>query len=180
MNDGKAVIFDGDGTLWRPIGQGKEFRPDGIYSDESLGKDTHLGLGLIDGVSELITSLRNRGYRIFVVSAHPRPGSDALHELELKIVTLGIKELVDAFFCSDGSDRDGKVKVIRSIVSEFGLNSRKTHMIGDSYYYDYEAGKKAGVNSWFIKNEYCKQPLPLPNGTLTIDDVTEFIPEDLG
>lgn len=170
----KAVIFDGDGTLWRPIGQDKSSRPDSIYKGNRVEKDSHLNLQLVSGVSEMISDLRNRGYKIFVVSAHPVPGEEALRELESKITTLGINNLVDGFFCSDGGNRDGKTEVIRSIMNDFGLNPTQTYMIGDSYYYDYEAGVKAGVNSYFIRNDYCKQPSPLPEDIRLVEDITDL------
>lgn len=145
----KAVIFDGDGTLWRPIGGGKNLRPDVIYRGGKVEKNSHLRLEIVNGAYEMLFRLRGQGYKIFVVSAHPVPGKGALEELKSKIVGIGIEHLVDGFFCSDGGDKDGKAKVIRDIIVDFGLDKAQTYMVGDSYYYDYEAGKKAGVNSFF-------------------------------
>lgn len=177
MNDGstKAIIFDGDGTLWRPTGIGRNTRPDNIYKGDRVEKDSHSGLSLVDGVREFLQSLRKRGYRIYIVSAHPVPGPEALDELKAKIVNLDIEELIDGFFCSDGGNKHGKTRVIQSIVRDFRLNARDTYMIGDSYYYDYEAGVNAGVNSFFIKNDYCKQPSPLPVNVQHVDNVTDLI-----
>lgn len=103
------------------------------------------------------------------------PGKGALEELKSKIVGIGIEHLVDGFFCSDGGDKDGKAKVIRDIIVDFGLDKAQTYMVGDSYYYDYEAGKKAGVNSFFVRNGYCKQPFPLPNDVCSIDRITDLV-----
>ena len=50
-------------------------------------------------------------------------------------------------------------------------------MVGDSYYYDYEAGINTGVNSFFIKNDYCKQPVPLPDDVQVIDVITDLAVE---
>ncbi len=171
----RAVIFDGDGTLWRPIGQDKNSRPDNIYRGDRVEKDSHTDLALVDGVSEMLAGLHSRGYKVFVVSAHPVPGNEGLKELESKIITLGISGLIDSFFCSDGGNRDGKTEVIRSVIDEFELDPSRTYMIGDSYYYDYEAGVNAGVNSYFIKNDYCKQPSPLPDNVRLVDDVTDLV-----
>lgn len=170
----KAVIFDGDGTLWRPIGQGKNSRPDIIYRGGRVEKDSYLGIELVNGVSKMLSNLRDRGYKIFIVSAHPVPGNKALKELESKIVTLSIGNLIDDFFCSDGGNRDGKTEVIRSIIEKFNIDPVKTYMIGDSYYYDYEAGMKAGVNSYYIRNNYCKQPSTLSEEVQLVEDVTEL------
>ena len=171
----KAVIFDGDGTLWRPAGTNKDTRPDNIYKGDKVEKDSHSSLSLVNEVREFLESLRARGYKIFVVSAHPVPGPEALEELKAKIVNLGIEELVDDFFCSDGGNKDGKTHVIQSIVQDFNLNPKNTYMVGDSYYYDYEAGLNAGVNSFFIKNDYCKQPSPLPNDVQLVENVTDLV-----
>lgn len=171
----KAVIFDGDGTLWRPIGGDKNLRPDVIYRGGKVEKNSHLRLEIVDGVHEMLFRLRSQGYKIFVVSAHPVPGKGALEELKSKIVGIGIEHLVDGFFCSDGGDKDGKAKVIRDIIVDFGLDKAQTYMVGDSYYYDYEAGKKAGVNSFFVRNDYCKQPFPLPNDVCSIDHITDLV-----
>lgn len=177
MNNTKAVIFDGDGTLWRPTGQDKTTRPDSIYRGDRVEKDSHLNLELVAGVLEMLQNLRGRGYRLFVVSAHPTPGPDALVELESKVVSLGIKDLIDAYFCSEGSDKDGKAAIIRTIVAEYGLDSSEVYMIGDSYYYDYEAGLKADVNSFFIRNDYCKQPSPLPADARIVEEITDLVSE---
>ena len=48
-------------------------------------------------------------------------------------------------------------------------------MVGDSYYYDYEAGINAGVNSFFIKNDYCKQPVPLLDDVKVINSVVNLV-----
>ena len=50
-------------------------------------------------------------------------------------------------------------------------------MVGDSYYYDYKAGINAGVNSFFIKNDYCKQPVTLPDDVQVIDVITDLAVE---
>jgi phosphoglycolate phosphatase-like HAD superfamily hydrolase len=175
MSSTKAVIFDGDGTLWRPIGQDKTVRPDSIYKGDRVEKDSYLSLELVNGVSEMLRSLKSRGYRLFVVSAHPTPGPEALAELESKIVSLGVKDLIDGYFCSDGGDRDGKAEIIRTIVTDFELDASEVYMIGDSYYYDYEAGLKANVNSFFIRNDYCKQPSPLPVDAKVVEEITDLM-----
>ena len=64
--------------------------------------------------------------------------------------------------------------MIRDIVRDFNLDARNVYMVGDSYYYDYKAGINAGVNSFFIKNDYCKQPTPLPDNVQIIDNVTDL------
>ena len=176
-NSTKAVIFDGDGTLWRPTGADKNSRPDSIYKGDQVEKHSHNNLSLIDGVYDFLKNLRACGYKIFIISAHPVPGPEALEELKAKIVNLNIKRLVDGFFCSDGSDRNGKTYVIRDIVRDFNLDARNVYMVGDSYYYDYEAGINAGVNSFFIKNDYCKQPVPLPDDVQVIDVITDLAVE---
>jgi phosphoglycolate phosphatase-like HAD superfamily hydrolase len=177
MSNVKAVIFDGDGTLWRPTGQDKTARPDSIYIGDRVQKDSHLNLELVVGVSEMLQNLKARGYSLFVVSAHPTPGPEALAELESKIVSLGVKDLIDAYFCSDGGDRDGKASIISTIVTDYELDASEVYMIGDSYYYDYEAGLKAGVNSFFIRNDYCKQPSRLPADAQVVEEITDLIGE---
>ncbi len=170
----KAVIFDGDGTLWRPVGQSGDVRPDAIYQGNRVEEESYLKLQLIAGVPEMLSHLRARGYKIFIVSAHPVPGELALKELQSKTVELGIDSLVDGLFCSNGKSRDGKADVIRGIVDNSKLDPSQTYMVGDSYYYDYEAGKKAGINSFFIKNNYCKQPSPLPRGVSFLEKITDI------
>ena len=82
----KAVIFDGDGTLWRPIGGGKNLRPDVIYRGGKVEKNSHLRLEIVNGAYEMLFRLRGQGYKIFVVSAHPVPGKGTLEEHKSKIV----------------------------------------------------------------------------------------------
>ena len=123
---------------------------------------------------DFLKNLRACGYKIFIVSAHPVPGPEALEELKAKIVNLNIEGFIDGFFCSDGGDRNGKTHVIQDIVRDFNLDARNVYMVGDSYYYDYQAGVNAGVSSFFIKNDYCKQPVTLPDDVQVIDNVTDL------
>lgn len=51
----KAVIFDGDGTLWRPIGGGKNLRPDVIYRGGKVEKNSHLRLEIVNGAYEMLS-----------------------------------------------------------------------------------------------------------------------------
>ena len=78
----KAVIFDGDGTLWRPAGADRNSRPDSIYKGNQVEKDSYNNLILVDGVRDFLENLRARGYKIFIVSAHPVPGPEADYLLE--------------------------------------------------------------------------------------------------
>lgn len=70
----KAIIFDGDGTLWRPAGADRNSRPDSIYKGNKVEKDSHNNLILVDGVRDFLENLRACGYKIFIVSAHFRSG----------------------------------------------------------------------------------------------------------
>ena len=79
----KAVIFDGDGTLWWPAGADKSSRPDSIYKGDRVERHSHNNLSLVDGVYDFLKNLRARGYKIFIVSAHPVPGPEALEELRV-------------------------------------------------------------------------------------------------
>lgn len=171
----KAVIFDGDGTLWRPRRQGRGLRPDRVYKSDRVERNSHIDLRLVEGAVDVLKTLREQGYYVFIVSAHPVPGEGALRELASKLSHFGITDMVDRFFCSDGNDQNGKSRVIRRIIDEYNLHPARVFMVGDSYYFDYEAGKKAGVQGVFIKNEYCKQPSPLPSDVCSIDHIVDVL-----
>lgn len=119
--------------------------------------------------------LRVCGYIMFIVSAHPTPGKSALNELKSKIVNLGIEDYVEKFYCSDGGDKNGKTHILQDIMDDYDIKPNNAYMVGDSYYYDYEAGKNAGLNSIFIKNDYCKQPSPLPKDVRLVESITELV-----
>ena len=57
-DNAKAVIFDGDGTLWRPTGADKNSRPDIIYKGDRVEKNSHNNLSLVDGVYDFLKNLR--------------------------------------------------------------------------------------------------------------------------
>lgn len=81
----KAVIFDGDGTLWRPIGGGKNLRPDVIYRGGKVEKNSHLRLEIVNGAYEMLFRLRGQGYKIFVVFRRILcPGKGRLRNLNQK------------------------------------------------------------------------------------------------
>ena len=93
----KAIIFDGDGTLWRPAGADKNSRPDSIYKGDRVEKHSHNNLSLVDGAYDFLKNLRACGYKIFIVSAHPVPGPEALEELKDKILILILRGLLMDF-----------------------------------------------------------------------------------
>jgi len=98
-----------------------------------------LGINLFDGMAATLTSLKDRGAQLFVVSSkHSVP-------LQRNLAQVGLGTMFQAISGSDTVDHykpapDG----ILALVDRFHLDPKESVMIGDAKY-DIQMGKNAGV-----------------------------------
>jgi len=48
-------------------------------------------------------------------------------------------------------------------------------MIGDSYFYDYQAAKDSGIDAYWIRNEVAKRPERFPSDLKALNEVYEIV-----
>lgn len=171
----KILFLDGDGTIWYPASTKRTQKPHWIYHDEST-KDNFLEhLELTPRVKETLTKFKNKGIKIFLVSASPNETEIANKELELKLKHFGLENLFDGVFSSDGSNPNGKGHLMLDLIKREGLNLNDALMIGDSYFYDYIAAKNIGIDAFWIENPAAKIPEVLPKDLKKISELDDLI-----
>jgi len=171
----KILFLDGDGTLWYPKTTKRTQKPHWIY-DDPLTKDRYLEhLELTPMVKETLEILRQRGIYLVVISANPHVEDVALKELSERLEHFGLMHLFHSYRASEGHDPLGKAAIILDVIKELNLTKEDALMIGDSYYYDYDAPRKAGIDAFFIENEVSTMPEVTPADLQTIREVSDLI-----
>jgi phosphoglycolate phosphatase-like HAD superfamily hydrolase len=171
----KIIFLDGDGTLWYPTKTLRTQKPHWIYHDEAT-KDNYLEhLTLAPGVKEALHKLYDNGIRLVVISANPYAEDIAVKEIIERLDYFGLTDLIYKVRSSAGDDPDGKASIILQILKELGMDKNDALMIGDSYFYDYLAAQKIGVDSFFIENEVSKMPEVLPKDLHSIKEVSDIL-----
>lgn len=148
---GGAVFLDRDGIINEPIiRDGLPFSPMDV--DEFY---------FTSEIVPLTKKIKDRGFSIFVISNQPEVARGNLStEMLAKMNILMMKKLPikdfiicthdDADQCSCRKPRPGS---IISLSEKYGINLRKSFMIGDRWK-DVEAGKSAGCRTIFLDRGY--------------------------
>jgi FMN phosphatase YigB (HAD superfamily) len=174
MNN-KILFLDGDGTIWYPASTKRTLKPHWIYHDETTKNNFLEHLELTPRVKETLTKFKNKGIKIFLVSASPHEKEIAEKELELKLNHFGLENLFDGVFSSDGSNPNGKGQLMLDILKSEGLKLSDALMVGDSYFYDYLAAKNNGIDAFWIENTVAKIPDVFPESIQKISELSDLI-----
>jgi phosphoglycolate phosphatase len=101
-----------------------------------------------EGIPEVLTALRRRGYRLFLATAKPRIFAERI---------LDYFDLADFFETIHGSDLNGqltdKPSLVRHILATEGLPPDRTMIIGDRKY-DIIGGKANGLQTGAVTYGY--------------------------
>lgn len=171
----KIIFLDGDGTLWYPKKTKRTIKPHWIYHDPET-KDNYLEhLELTPKVKETIEELSQRGIYLVVISANPYAEEIAIAEIRDRLEHFGIASLFYSVRSSAGDNPDGKASVLMEILEKLNLKKEDALMVGDSYFYDYEAIKKVDVDALWIENSVSKVPDVMPTDLKSIKEVNELL-----
>ncbi len=171
----KIIFFDGDGTLWYPKATKRTKKPHWVYHDVTA-KDNYLDhLELTPKTKETLMMLHEKGLKLVVISANPSAKEIATREIKERIDYFDLGNLFYSYQSSPGDDPNGKVTVMTKIIDALGFTREDALMIGDSYFYDYLAPKKAGIEALFIENEIAKMPNPPPASIESIKEVSDVL-----
>lgn len=103
------------------------------YSSKVIGAD-----GLFVGVLDMLTELKQRGYRLAVATGKTRSGLN--HALALT----GTERLFDSTRCADETVSKPNPEMLLQLMSELGIDESRTLMVGDSLH-DLRMARNAGV-----------------------------------
>ena len=171
----KIIFLDGDGTLWYPKKTKRTEKPHWIYEHPDT-KDNYLEhLELTPSIVNTLEVLKNKGILLVVISANPRSEDVAVKEIKERLKYFEIEKYFSFVRSSPGDDPDGKGKVILDILETLNLQKEDALMVGDSYYYDYLAAQKIGVDALFIENKVSKMPEIVPEVLRKISEVSDLL-----
>lgn len=124
---------------------------------------------LYGGMRELLSRLKENGYKIAVCSGKP-------YEFVVRISkSLGLYEIFDGFFCPGFAPVDSdKAGLILAAVERLGVTKAETLMVGDRRF-DIEAAKKAGVASLGVRYGFAEPGELETAGADRIADTVEAI-----
>ncbi len=171
----KIIFLDGDGTLWYPKKTKRTVKPHWVYHDAET-KDNYLEhLELTPNAKDTLEKLSARGIYLVIISANPYAEDIAIAEIKDRLNYFGITSLFYSIRSSPGDNPDGKASVLLEIIEKLGLEKEDALMIGDSYFYDYEAIKKVGVDAFWIENTVSKVPEIMPEDLKSLKEVKDLL-----
>ena len=165
----KGFIFDRDGVLNHLVKDNSTFRPPWSLED-------------------LVAYLRERDFKLFVVSNQPDVKRGGLTITNLSYINNEINEVFnfDEIVVDTTDDVNFKKPnpyMINKLIEQNSLNRKKTWLIGDRWV-DILAAKNANINSILLENEYSFDATSLGSppdnlkADITIKKINEIISLD--
>ena len=144
----RGFIFDRDGVLNHLVKDNSTFRP--TWSLEELEIDAEN--------TDLVVYLREKNYKLFVVSNQPDVKRGGLTITNLNYINNEIDKVFnfDEIVVDTTDDVNFKKPnpyMINKLIEQNSLNRKKTWLIGDRWV-DILAAKNANINSILLKKEY--------------------------
>lgn len=171
----KIIFLDGDGTLWYPHKTKRTEKPHWIYEHPET-KDNYLEhLELTPDLVETLEKLKSKGILLVVISANPYAEHIAVSQIKERLEHFGLTSFFHDVRSSAGDDQNGKAGVMLAILQAMNLKKEDAVMVGDSFYYDYQAAKNIGVDAFWIENLAGKVPETLPNDLQKINEVSDLL-----
>ena len=140
------------------------------YYREDYEKGRMYDVDLYEGIPELIRELKNRGFRIFLVTS--KPGHFSVRIAEHIGLLPYFEDVITPTLTDHSSD---KRLLIDRAVSEYGLNREECLMIGDTRF-DILGAKDAGVDSVGVTYGYGKKEELVEAGATYLADSAGEIP----
>ena len=94
---------------------------------------------LFDGVKETLTYFKNKGYKLYILSA------TEINLLKEQLEYFNILKYFDDFIASNKKDAQGKKDYGKEFVNKLNLNKENAILIGDTVH-DFEVGEYLNVN----------------------------------
>ncbi|MGA1050382.1 MAG: HAD family hydrolase [Minisyncoccia bacterium] len=176
MGTSKKVVFlDGDGTIWYPKSTKRTQKPHWVYNHPEIKRNYLEHMELAPKIIETLQTLNSLGVQLVLVSANPSPPKIAELELLEKLEYFNILNFFTSYHSSAGDDPMGKTSVILKVISSMGIKKDQALMIGDSYFYDYQAAKDSGIDAYWIRNNVTKNPEEFPKDLKALNEVYEIL-----
>lgn len=141
-----------------------------LYREVYEKKGLMFEVDIYEGIPELLTELKNRGFRLFLVTSKP------LHFTGQIMERIGLAKYFEALIGPELTDPDSdKKRLIERAVSEYGLLKEECLMIGDTKY-DILGACDAGVDSVGVLYGYGSEEELKKSGATYLVDSAARIP----
>ena len=141
-----------------------------LYREVYEKKGLMFEVDIYEGIPELLTELKNRGFRLFLVTSKP------LHFTGQIMERIGLAKYFEALIGPELTDPDSdKKRLIERAVSEYGLLKEECLMIGDTKY-DILGACDAGVDSIGVLYGYGSEEELKKSGATYLVDSAARIP----
>ncbi len=141
-----------------------------LYREVYEKKGLMFEVDIYEGIPELLTELKNRGFRLFLVTSKP------LHFTGQIMERIGLAKYFEALIGPELTDPDSdKKRLIERAVSEYGLLKEECLMIGDTKY-DILGACDAGVDSVGVLYGYGSEEGLKKSGATYLVDSAARIP----
>ncbi len=121
------------------------------FYQERFGAKGYLENRVYDGVEEMLSELKDRGYRLFITTSKP-----TFYTVEI-LKHFGLEGF---FTFVSGSDMDGthgsKAEVVRRAKEDYGCREDETVIIGDRDH-DIAGGKENGIHTVGVRYGYASE-----------------------
>ena len=174
----KGFIFDRDGVLNHLVKDNSTFRPPWSLEELEINAEN----------KDLVAYLRERDFKLFVVSNQPDVKRGGLTITNLSYINNEINEVFNFDeIVVDTTDNINFKKpspyMINKLIEQHSLDRKETWLIGDRWV-DILAAKNANINSILLENEYSFDATSLGsppdnlNAEVTVQNVKEIITLD--
>lgn len=148
------------GKLFQKIG----IVGDGVAFEKEYQEELSRGCYVIDGAMELLTTLKQKGCKIYIVT------NGVANTQHRRLRESGVERYVDGIFISDelGCQKPAK-EFFNVVFAAIGEEHRKDSLIvGDSLTSDILGGNQAGIKScWYNPNGYKNETKAVADYTIT-------------
>jgi FMN phosphatase YigB (HAD superfamily) len=148
----RIIFFDGDGTIWYPISTRRNHKPHWVYHSH---RNPLPHLRLTPTTLWTLRQLRRKGVRTVLLSTHPHSVRAATSVLAKKVSSLNLSGLFDVVLPTRPSP-PSKTLHIRRILKSYSIPKSQALMVGDSFRWDYQPARMAGIEALLFESAYRK------------------------
>lgn len=148
----KIVFFDGDGTIWYPKKTKRSKKPHWVYHTYTNYKPH---LVLTPTALATLRALCKRNIVIVLLSTHPHSPKEANEILQEKVRHFHLEKYFDVVIATRTKPAS-KAQYIVKVLKKLSISKSQAVMVGDSYKWDYQPARQAGIDALLIDSEYRK------------------------
>lgn len=148
----RIIFFDGDGTLWYPKKTKRLQKPHWVYQKH---KNYKPHLILTPTTISTLRVLKRKGIYLVILSTHPHLPKEANLVLREKVEHFKLDSIFDEMIATRERPNSKKHSLLR-VLKRLRIAKSDALMVGDSYKWDYQPARQAGIEAVLFDSEYRK------------------------